>query len=95
MSADPAVIQLLITVVQALQDGRLETHEVSGILAELVDVLDGPTDGGVPALLEDLGEWVRDLLHRDREELIAAAVKHEAKGHDQRAARLRERAERR
>ena len=86
MSAD--LLKLLLTIALALRDGRIDAAEGADILDDLVDIAERAADDAIP----DLIEWCGDLLHRDADELLAAAAKHEAKGHDKRAARLREKA---
>ena len=83
----PEIRDLLLTVAIAASDGRLDGDEIGDILRAAVELVDDE--------IPDLIQWVGDLLHRDADELLAAAERHKARGHDKRAARLRARAERR
>lgn len=87
----PQLLQLLALVALALRDGTIDSTEAADILEEGIELAHDAAEDHLP----DLIEWVRDLVHRDREELLAAAARHEAKGHERRAERLRRKAERR
>ncbi len=89
-----ALIRVIAPLLTALADGKIDPDEAQEVITAAGKELAVVAEDQLPGLIAKLEDFVGDLLHPDVAEIRTKADKAEADGEDDKAARLRERADR-